>query len=88
VGIIYLQSFPISWNPRSFRIVSRHIINTREESKMELGIYGGNVGIIGPGGVKNSFFFFCVVQTGSGAHPACYPKGTGGSFLGGKAAGT
>jgi hypothetical protein len=28
-----------------------------------------------------------VVQTGSGAHPASYPMGTGGSFSGGKAAG-
>jgi hypothetical protein len=27
------------------------------------------------------------VQTGSGAHPASYPRGTGDSFLGGKAAG-
>jgi hypothetical protein len=27
------------------------------------------------------------VQTGSGAHPASYPMGTGGSFPGGKAAG-
>jgi hypothetical protein len=27
-----------------------------------------------------------VVQTGSGAHPASYPMGTGGSFGGGKAA--
>jgi hypothetical protein len=26
------------------------------------------------------------VQTGSGAHPASYPMGTGGSFRGGKAA--
>jgi hypothetical protein len=28
-----------------------------------------------------------VVQTGSGVHPTSYPMGTGGSFLGGKAAG-
>jgi len=28
------------------------------------------------------------VQTGSEAHPASYPMGTGGSSLGGKAAGT
>jgi hypothetical protein len=28
------------------------------------------------------------VQTESGAHPAFYPIGTGGSFTGGKAAGT
>jgi hypothetical protein len=27
------------------------------------------------------------VQSGSGAHPASYPTGTRGSFLGGKAAG-
>jgi hypothetical protein len=27
------------------------------------------------------------VRTGSGAHPAYYPMGTGGPFLGGKAAG-
>jgi hypothetical protein len=27
------------------------------------------------------------VQNGSGAHPASYPMGTGGSFLGDKAAG-
>jgi hypothetical protein len=27
------------------------------------------------------------IQTGSGAHPASYPVGTGGSFSGGKAAG-
>jgi hypothetical protein len=29
-------------------------------------------------------FFFCV-QTGSGAHPASCPMGTGGTFPGGKA---
>jgi hypothetical protein len=28
-----------------------------------------------------------VVQTGSGAHPASYPRGPGGYFPGGKAAG-
>jgi hypothetical protein len=28
-----------------------------------------------------------IVQIGSGAHTASYPKGTGGSFLGDKAAG-
>jgi hypothetical protein len=28
-----------------------------------------------------------IVQTGSGAHPASYPVGTMGSFVGGKAAG-
>jgi hypothetical protein len=32
------------------------------------------------------FSFLHVVQSGSGAHPASYPMGTGGSFSGGKAA--
>jgi len=34
----------------------------------------------------HSLFHHCV-QTGSGAHPASYPTGTGVSFPGGKAAG-
>jgi hypothetical protein len=33
------------------------------------------------------FQFLHSVQTGSGAHPTSYSMGTGGSFLGGKAAG-
>jgi hypothetical protein len=39
-----------------------------------------------PGGGEE-FFFRHHVQTGSGAHPASYPMGTGGSFPGDKAAG-
>jgi hypothetical protein len=35
-----------------------------------------------------NFSFHHSVQNGSGAHPASYPMGTGGSFLGGKAAGS
>jgi hypothetical protein len=37
-----------------------------------------------PGRVKNCSLLHSV-QTGSGAHPASYPMGTGGSFPGGKA---
>jgi hypothetical protein len=37
-----------------------------------------------PGRVKN---FLRVIQTGSGAHPASYPMGTGGFFPGGRTAG-
>jgi hypothetical protein len=37
--------------------------------------------------VGQEFSFLHVVQAGSGAHPASYPMGTGGSFLAGKAAG-
>jgi hypothetical protein len=33
------------------------------------------------------FSLLHVVQTGSGAHPASYPTGTGGSFPGSKAGG-
>jgi hypothetical protein len=37
-------------------------------------------------GAGNFSLHHCV-QNGSGAHPASYPMGTGGSFPGGKAAG-
>jgi hypothetical protein len=39
-----------------------------------------------PGRVNN-FTLLYSIQTGSGAHPASYPIGTGGSFPRGKAAG-
>jgi hypothetical protein len=39
-----------------------------------------------PAGAGN-FSIHHRVQNGSGAHPASYPMGTGGSFPGGKAAG-
>jgi hypothetical protein len=39
-----------------------------------------------PAGAGN-FSLNCCVQNGSRTHPACYPMGTRGSFLGGKAAG-
>jgi hypothetical protein len=39
-----------------------------------------------PAGAGN-FSLHHRVQNGYGAHPASYPMGTGGSFLGGKAAG-
>jgi hypothetical protein len=37
--------------------------------------------------VEQEFSLLLVVQTGSGAHPASYPMGTGGSLLESKAAG-
>jgi len=37
-----------------------------------------------PAGAKDFSFILCV-QTGSGAHPASSPMGTGGPFPGGKA---
>jgi hypothetical protein len=37
--------------------------------------------------VAGNFSLHHRVQDGSGAHPASYPMGTGGSFPGGKAAG-
>jgi hypothetical protein len=44
------------------------------------------IGVQFPAGDGN-FSFRHHVQTGSGAHPASYPMGTGGSFPGGKAGG-
>jgi hypothetical protein len=38
--------------------------------------------------LSQEFSLLNVVQTGSGAHPASHPTGTGGSFPGVKAAGT
>jgi hypothetical protein len=43
------------------------------------------IGVRFPAGEGN-FSLRHRVQTGSGAHPASYPMGTGGSFPGGKAA--
>jgi hypothetical protein len=42
------------------------------------------IGVRSPAGAKDFSSNLCV-QTGSGAHPASYPMGTGGPFPGGKA---
>jgi hypothetical protein len=42
------------------------------------------IGVRFPAGAKDFSCSLCV-QTGSGAHPASCPKGTGGPFPGGKA---
>jgi hypothetical protein len=49
------------------------------------GLYDRGVGVRVP--VGSEFSLIHIVQTGSGAHPASYPMGTGGSFPGGKATG-
>jgi len=42
------------------------------------------IGVRSPAGAKDFSSSLCV-QTGSGAHPASYPVGTGGPVSGGKA---
>jgi hypothetical protein len=42
------------------------------------------IGVWSPTGAEDFSSILCV-QTGSGAHPASYPMGTGGPFPGGKA---
>jgi hypothetical protein len=42
------------------------------------------IGVRSPTGAEDVSSSLCV-QTGSGAHPASYPMGTGGPFPGGKA---
>jgi hypothetical protein len=42
------------------------------------------IGVRSPVGAED-FYSSLSVQTGSGAHPASYPMGTGGPFPGGKA---
>jgi hypothetical protein len=49
------------------------------------GLDGREAGVRTP--YRQNFSLLHVVQTGSGDHPASYPMGTGGSFLGAKAAG-
>jgi hypothetical protein len=56
-------------------------------SVVQCGIRAGWSEIQVPAGNGNFFLYHCV-QTGSGAHPASYPMGNSGSFLGGKAAGS
>jgi len=43
---------------------------------------GLTTGVQFPAGALREFAFRHRVQTGSGAHPASYPMGTRGSFLG------
>jgi hypothetical protein len=49
------------------------------------GLEDGGVGVRVP--VRQEFLLLHVVQTGSGVHSTSYTLDTGGSFLGGKAAG-
>jgi hypothetical protein len=48
------------------------------------GLDDRKIGVRSPAGTKNFSSILCV-QTGSGAHPASCPMGTGGPFPGGKA---
>jgi hypothetical protein len=50
----------------------------------DYGLDGRAIGDRSPAGAKDFFSNLCV-QTGSGAHPASSPMGTGGPFPGGKA---
>jgi hypothetical protein len=47
------------------------------------GLHDRAIGVRSPAGVKDFSSSLCV-QTGSGAHPASCPVGTGGIFPGGK----
>jgi hypothetical protein len=54
---------------------------TREILGIRLGFFqhttGWTTGVRFPAGARDFSLSYCV-QTGSGAHPACYPMGTGG----------
>jgi hypothetical protein len=49
----------------------------------DYGLDDGAIGVRSPAGAKNFSSNLCA-QTGSGAHPASCPMGTGGPFPGGK----
>jgi hypothetical protein len=50
----------------------------------DYGVDDRAIGVRSPAGAKDFSSIICV-QTGSGAHPASCPKGTGDPFPGGKA---
>jgi hypothetical protein len=50
----------------------------------DYGLDDRTIGVRSPAGAKDFSSILCV-QTGSGAHPASCPMGTGGPFPGGKA---
>jgi hypothetical protein len=50
----------------------------------DYGLYDQAIGVRSPTEAKDFYSSLCV-QTGSGAHPASYPVGTGSPFPGGKA---
>jgi hypothetical protein len=72
---------------RTFLFKEQEIIVSRDSVvgiETGYGLDDLGVGVRVPG---QEFSFLHVVQTGSGAHPASYPMGTGDSLPGGKAAG-
>jgi hypothetical protein len=56
-----------------------------EYVKLDYGLDDRAIGVRFPAEAKDFSSSLCV-QTGSGAHPASCPVGTGGPFLGGKSA--
>jgi hypothetical protein len=64
--------FNLVWRVSSGSIVSDYGLDDRA------------IGVRSPAGAKD-FSSILSVQTGSGAHPASYPMGTGSPFPGGKA---
>jgi hypothetical protein len=70
----YLYSVPFIWS----RVSSGSIVS-------DYGLDDRAIGVRFPPGAKDVSGSLCV-QTGSGAHPASCPMGTGGPFPGGKSA--
>jgi hypothetical protein len=68
----------ISINAARSRVSSGSIVS-------DYGLDDRAIGVRSPAGAKDFSSSLCV-QTGSGAHPASYPMGTGGPFPGGKSA--
>jgi hypothetical protein len=69
-----------------------HLGYVKPYKKARVSVVGIETGWTTEGSVFKSgwgqtFSLLHIVQTGSGAHPASYPMGTGDSFLAGKAAG-
>jgi hypothetical protein len=60
-----------------------HIVAAAVVQAVQCLTTGYTIGVRSPTGAEDFSSSLCV-QTGSGAHPASYPMGTGGPFPGGK----
>jgi hypothetical protein len=70
----------------NIRVDLREVEKSRDSAVgIALG-YGPDPSSIPGGGGAGHFFLHHRVENGSGAHPASYPMGTRGSFVGGKTA--
>jgi hypothetical protein len=86
--MVNLKGFGRKRSCLNFKVLSWLFFKSRVSSGSIVSDYGLDdraIGVRFPAGAKDFSSNLCV-QTGSGAHPASCPMGTGGPFPGGKSA--